>query len=114
MLPPTDPDPLRNVQSLALHAAIADKLAGDPTLVAVARANLERFAALGTLHPHYADGWRRRLDGPRDELLAFLRDPGQESRDFRSASPFAGILSGRERSLILLRVHGLDPTAGRA
>ncbi len=41
----------RDLQSLALHGAIADKLAADPSLLAVARASLERFVVPGTLHP---------------------------------------------------------------
>ncbi len=53
---------------------------------------------LGTaLAPHYAHGWRRLLDGPKADLLAFLVSDSQEARDFRQASPFAGALSPRER-----------------
>jgi len=65
------------------------------------RASAKLDAALGqagaALAPHYCHGWRRLLDGPKTDLVAFLISDSQEARDYRQASPFAGALSARER-----------------
>lgn len=46
---------------------------------------------------HYATGWKKLLEGPLDELIAFLTDDSQTARDYRQSSPFAGALDPRER-----------------
>ena len=87
------------MRSLAYHRRVAEKLSADASLLARASAKVD--AALGeagsALAPHYARGWRRLLDGPKADLLAFLVSDSQEARDYRQASPFAGALSARER-----------------
>lgn len=102
------------LRSLAYHRRVAEKLSADPGLLERASAKVD--AALGparsALAPHYAHGWRRLLDGPKADLLAFLVSDGQEARDLRQASPFAGALSARER-WDLWRAAGALPTRDR-
>lgn len=92
---------LAELRSLALHRAVADKLSHDAALLALARTNLDAAAARGTTHPHYVEAWRRLLALPLDALLVKLVDESQEMRDLRQASPFAGVLTARERWKIL-------------
>ena len=99
--------------SLALHAAVAAKIRRDPSLVATAAANLERWAATGGWHPYYVDGWRVLLAGPREALLAFLVDDSERACDFRSASPFAGALTAAERWAIWYQFRGPHVAQGR-
>lgn len=103
----------RLAQSLALHGAAADKVAADPSLLTRVLANLDRFEVLGTMHPYCAEGWRARLHGPLHELLAFLRDPSQLAQDFRSASPFVGILTADERAQLLSHLRDVQQPVKR-
>lgn len=92
---------LAELRSLALHRAVADKLRRDGSLLAIAQANLAAAAARGTTHPQYVEAWRRLLALPLELLLVKLIDESQEMRDLRQASPFAGVLTARERWKIL-------------
>jgi hypothetical protein len=88
------------LRSLAYHRRVAEKLRTDPGLLRRAREKLQ--AMLDEVGPssataHYARGWYRLIDGSLDELVAFLESDDPVSRDFRQASPFAGMLGARER-----------------
>ena len=84
-------------RSLALHREIARRLRENPALVSQARANVERWAAEGTLAPPYADAWRRLLDGPLDALLALLIDESEHARALRQTTPFPFVVSPQDR-----------------
>lgn len=84
-------------RSLRYHAAIAARLTIDPTIVVRAKQRVERWLADGTVARHYAEGWRAQLAAPPESLRAFLIDPSETARAFRQVSPFAGVLSPRER-----------------
>ena len=93
---------LAELRSLALHRAVANKLAAEPlATLAIANANLANAIHRGTTHPTYANAWRVLLALPLAELLVKLIDESQEMRDLRQASPFAGVLTPRERWKIL-------------
>ena len=92
-----DPHHLAEETSLALHGAVAERLAQDPALVARARERVRCWLAEGAVARPYAEGWRDLLDGPLDGLCAFLEDDGERARAFRQVSPFAGVLDPRER-----------------
>ena len=92
---------LADRRSLALHQAVADRLAIEPTIVERARAKLEARAASGDLHPQWAAAWRGLLALPTAELIQRLRDDSPSMRAARQASPFAGALSATERWTIL-------------
>jgi len=84
-------------RSLALHRAIAAKLRADPSLLNIARDNLDRWSQQQGRSQPYWDAWRRFLDGPFEDLLRLLEEDGEQMTDMRQASPFAGVLTPRER-----------------
>jgi transcriptional regulator with XRE-family HTH domain len=87
-------------RSLALHRAIAARLAADPKRVlAKTRQNLavmRRANSDGSAEPYFMD-WEELLRGPRRKLIEVLVSPDQYARDLRQVSPFAGVLSDAER-----------------
>lgn len=96
---------------LARHRVIAGRLQADPpTVLAHARANLQRWAR------HYPDDqvpawvleWSELLEHPLPDILDTLVSDSENARRLRSSSPFAGILSPRERWAIH-REMGDDP-----
>lgn len=96
-------------RSIALHRAVAERLAADPSLVELGRARLERWATSGAMHPTVAAAWREILRLPLDELCARLVDRSQAMIDLRQSSPFAGALSPRERWAVLRVSSPEDP-----
>lgn len=91
-------------RSLWLHRVVAGKIALDPVrTTSVARRNL---AHLRSQHPRGAvtadfDEWETLLDGPVDVLLATLVSPSRAAVELRQNSPFAGVLTERERAKAL-------------
>jgi hypothetical protein len=90
-------------RSLAYHQAIADRL--DAPLVDEARAEVERLAREGHLHPHYAECWREVLSLPCDRIAAEITAEDQDATDLRQNSPFAGFLNEQERRQIIETVR---------
>jgi hypothetical protein len=89
-------------RSLALHEAVAKKLAEHPELLEVARQNLRRWLAQNR-QPALLE-WQRLFETLEfDNLLAFLRSPDERARRLRQSSPFAGVLTTQERQAILDR-----------
>jgi hypothetical protein len=87
-------------RSLALHEAVAAKLEADPTLLDVARANLQRW--LSTTPAPALLEWRQLLDVTQlPQLLTLLRSPDDYAARLRQSSPFAGLLTPEERRFIL-------------
>lgn len=84
-------------RSLRYHAAIAARITRDDSILPKIRARVEEWISSGTVARFYADGWKEILARPLPELLTFLRDESQHARAFRQVSPFAGVLSPRER-----------------
>jgi len=95
-------------RSLALHEAVAERIAAQPELLEQARANLRRWLAAGD-SPALQE-WQQLLDSlPLAELLALLRSPDERAVRLRQSSPFAGILPPRERQAILNRYESRRP-----
>ena len=88
-------------RSLRLHRAVGDKLLRDSTVLAKARERVERWRLDGSVHPRYAEAWRRVLSLSPEEISDRLTDPGETMRALRQCSPFAGALDPRERWRIL-------------
>jgi len=84
-------------RSIALHRAIAEKLAANPELLQVARENLARLTQTGGRSQPYWDAWSELLVRPLPELLALLTEDSERMRALRQATPFAGVLSPTER-----------------
>ena len=76
-------------RSIALHRAIAEKLAANPELLQIARDNLTRLTQKGSRSQPYWDAWREILKRPLTAM--------------RQATPFAGVLEPRERWAIYER-----------
>lgn len=98
VLPPLTREDRR---SLAVHAAIVERLRDDPpTVLAQARASLARMRALHPGAQPLLDEWRLLLRRPVDALAPVLLDPSPWSRELRQVTPFTGILSARERTQV--------------
>jgi hypothetical protein len=99
-------------RSLHYHAAIAARLMIDDQILPRIRARVDEWISKGTVARFYAEGWKEILARPLPELLAFLCDGSQHARAFRQVSPFAGVLSPRERWQIWAKTSTSDdPTA---
>ncbi len=92
-------------QVAAMHRVIAERLrAGDLSPLEKARSNLERWEQqFGGVLPAGYLAWVAILDSGLDAALRVLEGEDQESVRIRSSSPFAGVLSPRERWEILRR-----------
>ncbi|MBY0504839.1 MAG: hypothetical protein K2X03_13075 [Bryobacteraceae bacterium] len=86
-----------DARSLAMHRAIAAKLIADPALLAIAYDNIERWSATASHAQPYLDAWGELLDRPIAELAALIQEDSEHMRSMRQNSPFAGVLSPRER-----------------
>lgn len=85
-------------RSLELHRRIAGALLDDPaSVLRTARRNLTRMSDANPGARRLLRDWRRALNGPVDELVELLVDPGQRARELRQVTPFAGALSPRDR-----------------
>lgn len=91
-------------RSLWLGYAIAGKIVSDPEHALVkARRNLAR---LQEAHPGGGASrrlaeWERLLDGAVHPVLEVLTSSSPRARELRQNSPFAGVLSERERKVVL-------------
>lgn len=86
-------------RSLALHRAIARRVAEDPDRALVhARRNLERMVAGADAPSQLLQEWALLLQRPVSALLPVLTDPGPWARELRHVTPFAGVLSAAERA----------------
>ncbi len=90
-----------DARSLAMHCKIAQKITRDPTLLDKAKANLERWIAKsGDPRPQYLREWQQILERPWPEIAELITSMSEDATRLRSSSPFAGILTARERELI--------------
>lgn len=97
-------------RSLELHRVVAERLRADPALLEAARQRVGTWIRDGTVARRWAEAWAEVLDRPLPEIVAFLVDPGQHARALRQSSPFAGVLSPRERWQALRRLRGAART----
>ena len=85
---------------------LADKLEREPALLSIALENIARWLAANRIGDPWAlHEWSDRIVAAQNEsdklvdLLDFLRDDGEDARQLKSCSPFAGILTREERDL---------------
>lgn len=91
-----------DLRSLAYHEAVVEKLKRDPAMVlAKARDNLKMMSAIHPDAKRLFDLWAQWLDFPLDDLIHYCLDSSLLARDMRQVTPFAGLLSARERSEII-------------
>lgn len=99
-----------DARSLAFGQAIADRLRQNPDLVNRARATIARWLTSSSspqVESTLAE-WSAILAGPLSGVLAVLTDPGERATRLRQSNPFAGVLSQRERTAILLHYASHD------
>ena len=88
-------------RSLALHRAVAAKLAAHPAeVVAAAKRNLARMRTANPGAAPLLDEWDDHLCRPASEIIELLADPGSRARELRHVTPFAGVLTASERTAV--------------
>lgn len=102
MISPKDLDRTER-RSLALHQAVLLRLLDDPEAVRDrARANLAVMARAAPAASPHLQRWAALLEGPLADLALVLVSTDEEARELRQNSPFAGVLSAREREKALV------------
>ncbi len=96
-------------RSLALHRAIAGRLeqSPEPTLKR-ARRTLAKMTRRHAGARPLLSRWRVLLDRPLEEILEVLVDPRPSARELRHVTPFAGVLTARERTRIYRRFARME------
>ena len=96
-------------QSLWLHRAVAGRVAIDPEgALARARANLGRMRAVHGSEIPWLRQWESILDRGPEQVLRVLVAENPVSIELRQNSPFAGVLTERQRSLALRAFRRAD------
>jgi excisionase family DNA binding protein len=96
-------------RSLRLGCAVAGKVVRDPQRwLSLARRNLSKMQAIHTRGQGAAllAQWERLLDGPLEGVLEALTSPSPRARELRQNTPFAGVLTPRERLQVLSAFSG--------
>lgn len=87
-----------------MHALIAEKIARDPSLLEVAKANIARWrSSVSPRSLPYLDAWQQILERGVEAAIAAATDPSERGNQMRQSAPFAGILTQRERLDFLKR-----------
>lgn len=93
-------------RSAAFHRLIAQRVLADPDGVRTqAITNLRTMRRAnddGSADRHF-DRWEALLRGPDSDLVAVLLGTGDEARDLRQVTPFAGVLTDEERATVYPR-----------
>jgi len=89
-------------RSISLHRAVAERIRGNPELMEEAIINIQRY-----LKQSFSDSrnpvnplveWQELLENQSlEEILDFMVSDSERARRLRQSSPFAGILTPRER-----------------
>lgn len=89
---------LLEARSLAMHAVIARKIEQDPTLLAIAHRNIERWSTQWKdAPPAWLKEWEEVLKQPWQYVAAVITEPSEHGARVRQSSPFAGVLTKEER-----------------
>jgi len=99
-------------QSLWLHTAVAGRVAKDPRgTLEKARANLRTMRSAHQARSPWIRRWEQLVDaGPETVMRALVADT-PESAELRQNSPFAGVLTDRERRRALNAFRSVDHAA---
>lgn len=87
-----------DARSLALHQVVAAKIRADAMLLEHVRKTLVRWrvSVCASSQPYVA-AWQQLLDQGMDACLGVACEDTERGRAMRQASPFAGVLTNRER-----------------
>jgi hypothetical protein len=92
---------LAEARSLAMHAAMAQKIEREPSLLDIPRQNMERWRARWRdKPPPWWREWRILLQRPWPEIAALITEPSENAARLRQSTPFAGVLTDAERARI--------------
>jgi hypothetical protein len=81
----------------SLWRRIARHIEDHPDDLAIALENLDRWQALGRVHPGPIHEWRKRILAAQESpegmraLLDFMAEPNHDSEPIKSCSPFVGL-----------------------
>lgn len=90
-----------DVRSLAMHCRIARKIDTNTALLEIPKRNLKRWRKMKSgAMPVYLDEWQQILDYPWPEVAAFITSFSDEAVRLRQSSPFAGVLTSKERKQV--------------
>jgi excisionase family DNA binding protein len=96
-------------QSAWLHLAVAGRVARDPrSAIEKARANLRTMRSAHRGRNPWLDRWERLFDAGPEAVVGALVANTPESVELRQNSPFAGVLTDRERRLALNAFRSID------
>jgi hypothetical protein len=85
-------------RSIALHQAIAAKIQRQPELMKIAIDNLDRWAQTSVRSNTYFTEWRNILTTLNlNQILNLLVEDSERMTSLRQSTPFAGILTPKER-----------------
>lgn len=84
-------------RSLAMHRAMAAKLMARPELLEIAHGNIARWMPGAGGSRGYLEAWRAILALPVEEIARVMVEDGERMTAMRQNSPFAGVLTPRER-----------------
>ena len=92
-------------RSLATARQIAARIDADPQRLGLAHAREVCRRWLRRRHSAAVAEWKGILERPWEEIRSILLDEGERGKRLRQSSPFAGILSPRERWRIYREHH---------
>ncbi len=96
-------------QSLWLHTAVAGRIAREPSAaLSRARRNLDRMAVAHGEPSRWLRRWRDVIDRGPETVISVLTSDTPEARELRQNSPFAGVLTERERTRALQAFQDLS------
>jgi hypothetical protein len=88
-------------RSLAMHCLAAQKIERDPALLDKVRATLENWRTrYDDVTPRALDEWHDILREPWHAIAALITDSSERATRLRQSTPFAGVLTARERERI--------------
>lgn len=88
-------------RSLAMHCLAAQKIERNPALLDQVRRTLKTWRSrYGEDIPRALDEWDAILRRPWAGITAFITDQGTRATRLRQSTPFAGVLSARERERV--------------
>lgn len=91
-------------RSMALHKEIAKKLKDNPRFWDIPNKNLKKWKKIRNGLSLAFIEWENLLtQQSREQILAILVNDSEYSKRLRSSSPFTGILSENERTIIFKR-----------
>jgi hypothetical protein len=87
-----------DLRSREMHRLIANKIRNQPELFQIAIDNVERWKELSSGHvPFYLEEWRKILGHGVEFSLSFVTESSPEADRLLQSTPFAGVLSPKER-----------------